>query len=227
MSRQREQGRGGRGALMRIVLAGAWLMSAGSVMGQAIARRPASQPAGGMAASRPAATDSDISAYSAGRVVLALGLVIGGILILRWCGVRVMGGGKARASGAVSVVGRTLISPRQQLLLVQVGRRLVLVGNSGGHMNPLCEIRDPDEVAEVIGQLRSEKSDSAAKGFSSLLGGIGEKFQREVNKGEEIHSGVLPEQGETGDDRRDLAETRQELEGLREKMQGLARTLGK
>lgn len=192
-------------------------------MGQAIARKPASQPAG----TKQSASDSSvISTYSVGRVVLALGLVIGGILILRWCGVRMMGGAaRGKSSRAISVLSRTIIAPRQQLMLIQVGRRLVLVANTGNQMNTLCEIRDADEATELMGLIQSEKGDSVARSFSSLFGGVGERFQRDIKQPvPEIEAEAAEDSPVEG---KDITATRQELDGLRDKVKGLARMLGK
>lgn len=110
------------------------------------------------------------------RIVAALTVVLGTIFLLRWLGRRVMAGPvSGRATRAVQVVSRTIVSPKQQLMLVQVGRRLVLVGNSGSAMSPLCEISDGEEVSELLGQVQSERSDSISRAFGSL-------FRREQEK---------------------------------------------
>ena len=83
--------------------------------------------------------------------------------------------GKQRTSSAIQVVSRSALSPRQQLVLVQVGRRLVLVGSSGSEMNPLCQIDDPDEVAEVLGQVSRDKG---GKSFRAMVGRAGKNYDR-------------------------------------------------
>jgi flagellar biogenesis protein FliO len=89
------------------------------------------------------------------RVALALGAVIGLILLLRWCGRKLMPGAiPARGNRGVHVLSRTVIGPKQQLLIIQIGRRLVAVGDNGGQLTSLCQITDPDEVALLIGQSR-------------------------------------------------------------------------
>ncbi len=70
--------------------------------------------------------------FSVQRVVLSLAVVLGLIFALRWVGRRFFampGGGGG--SQAVQVLSRTTLSPRQHLLLIHVGRRVVLVANSG------------------------------------------------------------------------------------------------
>jgi flagellar biosynthetic protein FliO len=103
----------------------------------------------------------------AGALVIVLGLIFG----LRWVLRRTFpGAGVGGSSSAVQVLSRTVLSPKQQLMLVRVGRRLVVVGDSGGQMSPLSEITDPDEVAALVGQLRDEKLSAAGPMFGGLLG---------------------------------------------------------
>jgi hypothetical protein len=72
----------------------------------------------------------------------------------------------------VQVLSRTVLSPKQQLMLVRVGRRLIVVADSGGQMAPLSEITDPDEVAALVGQVKDEKLSAAAPAFGGLLGRV-------------------------------------------------------
>nr|MBA3273479.1 flagellar biosynthetic protein FliO [Chthoniobacterales bacterium] len=93
------------------------------------------QPGAGTAAVRPN-TGLDVK-----RVSYSLAIVICLILALRWGGRLLFPGAKAfRPSRAVQVLSRNIISPKQQVIVLQVGRRVVVVGDSGAQMNPLCEI---------------------------------------------------------------------------------------
>ena len=60
-------------------------------------------------------------------------------------------GRAGEARGVVRVLSRTPVTPKQQVLLVQVGRRVLVVADNGTQMNPLSEITDPDEVAAAGG----------------------------------------------------------------------------
>lgn len=140
-------------------------------------------PAGaaGSPASRPAAEDLPIrrttgagqrggadSGFGLWRVAAALAAVIGCIFALRWVSQRAMGFGDAGASDAVRILARTAVSPRQQMLLVHVGRRVLLVGNSGGTLTTLAQITDPDEVAAVVGQVR-QRHQAAPGAFARVF----------------------------------------------------------
>ena len=85
------------------------------------------------------------------RTLMALGVVAGMIFALRFLLKRFGGGWHGRRRSApMSVLARTGVSARQQLLLVRLGRRLVLVGSGPEGMAPLAEVNDPAEVAELV-----------------------------------------------------------------------------
>ncbi|MDP6544095.1 MAG: flagellar biosynthetic protein FliO [Phycisphaerae bacterium] len=50
----------------------------------------------------------------------------------------------------LDVLARASVSPRHQLLLVRVGRRVVLVGQGPSSLTTLSEVTDADEVAALI-----------------------------------------------------------------------------
>ena len=98
------------------------------------------------------------------RVLAALGVVVGLIFLLRWMARGFLGLPRRGSSRAVRVLGRTMIAPRQQVMLLQVGRRVVVVGDSAGRMQPLAEISDADEVAALVGQMGEERPEPRAFG---------------------------------------------------------------
>src|SRR5260221_706966 len=91
---------------------------------------------------------SSQSPWDMGKVPLALGGVLALIFAMRWLGKKMVPGARRGTSRAVQVLVQSPLSARQQLMLVQVGRRLVLVGNSGSGMSALCPIKNPCEVSE-------------------------------------------------------------------------------
>ena len=156
------------------------------------------------------------------RIGLALALVISLIGALYWVYKKFFGGATAqRHSGAMSVLTRLAVTPKQHLVLLQVGRRVVLVADNGVQMSPLSEITDPDEVASLIGQLASEKTLSAVKAMSSF----GNVFGRARNDFDEP---VGREPRDLADDEEVVAqdpsieEARGEISGLMEKIRLLS-----
>jgi flagellar biogenesis protein FliO len=114
------------------------------------------------------------------RIAVALVIVIGVILLLR-SAVRHMTAmpGTGRGGKLVTVLSRSVVSPRQQVLVLQVGKRLIVVGDSGGRMNALCEITDPDEIAMMVGQnhqARDSIADRNPKSFLNMFRRANEPF---------------------------------------------------
>ena len=152
------------------------------------------------------------NAWDMAKVPMALGGVLLLIFGMRALGKKMVPGGAGRSSRAVQVLVRSTVSPRQQLMLIQVGRRLVLVGSGGTEMNPLCQIDDPDEVAEVLGHIREDKGSSVAKNFRTLFGKAGKAYEAPGDEAEE----------RPGEAALSTAGTRAELTGLTEQVRRIA-----
>jgi len=125
-------------------------------------------------------------------------------------------------SRVVEVLSRSPLAPKQQVMLLRVGRRVIVVGDSGTQMNTLCEISDPDEVAGLVGQLREEKT-AAAAAFSSLFGRFNRRFGSDEERIEADAASELRDEPEEA-----LASSPQgELDGLRERVRMLAEQFAK
>jgi flagellar biogenesis protein FliO len=158
------------------------------------------------------------------KVILSLGIVIGLIMLLRWAA-KWMFPGQAGipASRAVQVVSRSVLSPRQQFLLLQVGRRLVVVADSPAGMNSVCEISDADEVAELLGQVRSQPSGALGKGFLTMFGRKREQFEMAESSDIGERSALLDEGPSDDADDPAVGMTREEIGGLMDKVRMLSR----
>jgi flagellar biogenesis protein FliO len=130
--------------------------------------------------SKPIPSDSHAISFDSTRVMLVLGGVVSLILVLK-AGLRKIlpGAAAARSTRAMQVISRCTISSRQQLLLIQVGKRLVVAGDSGTQLNPLCEIADPAEVEGLIAQIREEAA-SAAGRFDAFFGKARKEFNSDA-----------------------------------------------
>ena len=186
---------------------------------QTTIRRSAPADGAGIAASQPSPTAaSPTNPWDMGRVPLALGAVVLLIIAMRWLGKGMLpGASNHRASRAVQVLLRSTVAPKQQIMLVQIGRHLVLVGSAGSEMNPLCEIRDADEVAEVLSQLRSEKR-STAKSFRALFG----RAERAYESPEPPAADEAEGEAETDQPDAATSATREELSGLMARVRRIA-----
>ena len=155
-----------------------------------------------------AGTTNDV--FDTKRLLLALGIVLAAIFISQkvWKKMGMPGVG-GRASGALQVVARLNVSPKQQILLLRIGRRLVVVGNSGTQMNTLCDISDPEEAAILLGQTTTERQGSITSSFNAVLGEEEKHFEEEAHPDSE-HD---PE----------LASTREEINGLMDKVRSMSK----
>lgn len=74
-------------------------------------------------------------------------------------------GSRFLAGGPLKIVGRRALGARQELLLVEVGRRVLVLGSGKEGLTRLAEIADPDEVA----LLKAEREDGARGAFKETL----------------------------------------------------------
>lgn len=117
------------------------------------------------------------------RVGLSLAIVIGLILLARFAMKRLFPAASVgRSSQVIKVLSRSVIAPKQQFLLLQVGKRLIIVGDSGTSMNALAQIDDAQEVASIIGQLSSESSSSSVAAFGAMFRKQRIAFEREEER---------------------------------------------
>jgi flagellar biosynthetic protein FliO len=72
-------------------------------------------------------------------------------------------------SDVLRIVARTSVGPKQQLMLVKIGRQLLLVGVAPERINALTTIDDPDQVALLMGEAASGRSDSMANTFAATM----------------------------------------------------------
>jgi flagellar biogenesis protein FliO len=126
--------------------------------------------------SKPIPSDSHPLSFDSTRVILALGGILILILLLK-AGLRKVlpGAAAARSTRAMQIISRCTISSRQQLLLIQVGKRLVVAGDSGTQLNPLCEITDSAEVEGLVAQIREEAAAAAGR-FETFFGKARKEF---------------------------------------------------
>jgi flagellar biosynthetic protein FliO len=111
---------------------------------------------------------------------------------------RLMGG-----SGVLQILAQTPVTSKQQLMLVKLGGRLVLLGVSPDRMNTLTMIDDPEQVARVLGEVAGTHPRSMNRAFV-------ESMQEEADAYVE-----LPEEDAT-------SATRGQVRGLLKKVRTLA-----
>jgi len=97
----------------------------------------------------PAATAPMVTSGVAGQLtqlVFGLLLVLGLIFFLAWLLRRVQQAGPAGKGQVIELIGSRALSPRDRLLLVQVGNEQILLGLSPGTITALHVLKEPVEV---------------------------------------------------------------------------------
>lgn len=116
---------------------------------------------------RPISRDNGLGGWT--QTLAALAIVAGLLLGARFLLKRLAPATRVGRTGAVEVLARTALSARQQVILVRLGGRLLLLGSSGDGLRTLCEIADPAEAAGLLakttaGQTRDgDKSETRAE----------------------------------------------------------------
>ena len=108
------------------------------------------------------------------RTTASLAAVVALIVLLAWGYRTVAGGslslaGRGRVAGLIDVVSRTAVSPRQWLVLVRVGPRMVLLGVGPERIETLDAIDDPELVSQLAGAATVARGDSSTAEFRAAL----------------------------------------------------------
>ncbi|MFA9478660.1 FliO/MopB family protein [Phycisphaerales bacterium AB-hyl4] len=104
------------------------------------------------------------------NTLTALGIVIGLILFLRWAWTKLSGQPTVRPSPVIEVLARTPVAPRNHILIVRIGNRVLIVGDSANGLRTLANVDDPEEIADLLTAVTASRETSVTKGFSQLLG---------------------------------------------------------
>lgn len=116
---------------------------------------------------------------------LEVGASLAGVILLIWglrymirrsrgetAGSRLLAGGRA-PSGVASILARYPVARGQQVVLLEVGQRILVTHQSAGTMTTLSEITDPEELADlrarITGVDRVEREQPFNRALSSSL----------------------------------------------------------
>jgi flagellar biogenesis protein FliO len=91
-------------------------------------------------------------------------------LVVVWCTKRFAPPGtSALPKEAVESLGRAPLTARQQMQLIRVGNKLLLVSLSPTGVEPLTEITDPTEVEHLLALCRRGQKGSSTEAFRQTL----------------------------------------------------------
>lgn len=143
-----------------------------------------------------ASRGSDWILQTLGALGLVIGLILAARVVLRrWAGPGAAVGG----SPVVEVLARTSVGARQSVLLLRLGKRILIVGQSSAGLSPLASVDDPDEVADILTALTRSKPQSISQGFSSLMQRLNRDYDKhdltaeEGVDGAEVHTDIARE----------------------------------
>ena len=137
---------------------------------------------GGGSADGGASEWTDDSAGWVLETLAALGVVIGLILLGRWVWMKLSGQASptttGSAAGSVEVLSRTAVAPKNHVLLLRVGNRVLVVGDSSNGLNTLAEVDDPDEVADLLTSISTQQPKSITNNFKQALSRVSGSFDQ-------------------------------------------------
>lgn len=84
-------------------------------------------------------------------------------------------------SQTLKVVARTHLSPKQSIILVKVGQRMLVIGMTPGSMSTLSEIRDGEEMDRITRELAAGHESGSAQEFKRTMKEVSEGFQAEAD----------------------------------------------
>ena len=147
------------------------------------------------------------------NAVTALGAVIGLILLLRLAYSKITGRACATGrSAAVQVLTRVAVAPRSHILLVQLGQRIIVLGESTNGLTRVASIEEPEEIACLLKAVAADRPDSISRGFSNML----DRFNRQYVSDE------APSADRLGDSDHVTGRARDEVSGLLSRLRSLA-----
>lgn len=113
-------------------------------------------------------------------VLGSLAVVLGSFFLLAWFLKRNRGGGQqALPKEVIEILGRVPLAGKQQMQLVRVGGKLILLCVSASGAETLTEITDPLEVERLSGACQATQPNSVSSSFRQVL----EQFGKEPANG--------------------------------------------
>ena len=150
-------------------------------------------------------------------LLIVLALIVGvTYLFKRFC----LNSNRSSMPTGVEILARSSMNTKQSLCLVQLGNRLVLLGQSPSHISSLQTIDDPDEIAQILGQLEQKKT-------LSITNTLGKLFHREKELYENDENSAMSLDIEDNQDQnqptQQWCQAKGELSSLLDKVKGLSK----
>ncbi|MGN6545251.1 MAG: flagellar biosynthetic protein FliO [Aureliella sp.] len=145
---------------------------AGNAAGTKDEHRPLKPPTASDSSSQEKRSTGTVQMFVS--VISSLLIVVGLLLGAAWCYRKATPNLSGNLPKQVlQVLGRSPLAPRQQLILVRFGPKLVLMSNLQGEVRTISEIVDPLEVDRICGMCESSQAGSISDSFRTVLHNIG------------------------------------------------------
>jgi flagellar biogenesis protein FliO len=108
---------------------------------------------------------------SASTMIGSLAIVVGLFLLVAWVLRRGMPKQpRTLPAGILEVLGRAPLVGRQQVHLVRLGNKLLLLAITPSGIETLSEVTDPMEIDRLAGMCQQSSTHSSTKAFTQVLG---------------------------------------------------------
>ena len=115
----------------------------------------------------------------AATVASSLALVLGLFFIVAWVMRRnTTGPSMLLPSTVLEVLGRAPLASRQQIHLIRLGNKLILVSATPAGVEPLGEVTEADEVQRLVALCRQASPNSATAAFRQVFAQFGVESER-------------------------------------------------
>jgi len=150
-------------------------------------------------------------------LLIVLALIVGvTYLFKRFC----LNSNRSSMPAGVEILARSSMNPKQSLCLVQLGNRLVLLGQSPSHISSLQTIDDPDEIAQILGQLEQKKTLSITNTFGKLFHREKELYENDENSAMSLD---IEDNQDQNQPTQQWCQAKGELSSLLDKVKGLSK----
>ena len=145
---------------------------------RALSARQTNPPDPNSASNSELRSVSPTSTFSLLQTLTALGVVIFLIFALKWVYAKLTGQVSTQNTQIVQVLARTAIAPRNHIVILRVGSRIIICSDSTHGTRTLSEITDPEEVAQMLAETSAAKDNSITKSFNNMLGKYGAAYDQ-------------------------------------------------
>ncbi|MCE9591841.1 MAG: flagellar biosynthetic protein FliO [Planctomycetes bacterium] len=122
------------------------------------------------------------------NTLIALVVVIGAVFLLRSILTKLTGRSPVASNRHVlEVLARVGVASKSHVLLVKLGRRILVVGESPSGLNTLADIDDAEEVAAILQTVNARKAGSATAGFAQTMDRFDSEYGDEDLRRDEGH----------------------------------------